>query len=153
VRLAANRPESSTPFDQPSRDSCSLAGFRGRDYLGRGPDLEIPSLGNGCLIRRRPSRIHPATCDQLRDLVRVGTDRPPWPDPWCRVMNPAPHRPVPVCVRVGLRPARSSPARADAQEAINLFALAVRLKLRADDLAKLLSAYPSSGSNIAYMLA
>ena len=35
----------------------------------------------------------------------------------------------------------------DAHEAINLFALAVRLGLRTDDLGRSLSAYPSSGND------
>lgn len=40
----------------------------------------------------------------------------------------------------------------DAEEVVNLFALAVRLKLSADELAQLLSAYPSQASNIGSML-
>lgn len=40
----------------------------------------------------------------------------------------------------------------EAEEVINLFALSVRLKLRATDLGKLISAYPSGASNIASML-
>ncbi|MBL6455278.1 NAD(P)/FAD-dependent oxidoreductase [Belnapia sp. T6] len=39
-----------------------------------------------------------------------------------------------------------------AEEVINLFALAVRLRLPARDLARMLSAYPSGGSNISSML-
>ena len=39
-----------------------------------------------------------------------------------------------------------------AEEVINLFALAIRLGLGAGDLDRLISAYPSEGSNIASML-
>lgn len=41
----------------------------------------------------------------------------------------------------------------NAEEAINLFALAVRLDLGADQLRRLVPAYPSAGSDIGYMLA
>lgn len=40
----------------------------------------------------------------------------------------------------------------EAEETINLFALAVRLRLPASDLGRLLSAYPSGGSNVEGML-
>jgi glutathione reductase (NADPH) len=40
----------------------------------------------------------------------------------------------------------------DAHEVINLFALTIRLGLKAEDLGKLLSAYPFALSNIANML-
>lgn len=38
------------------------------------------------------------------------------------------------------------------EEAINPFALAIRLGLAADDLRRLVPAYPSEASNIGYML-
>jgi glutathione reductase (NADPH) len=40
----------------------------------------------------------------------------------------------------------------NAEEAINLFALAIRLGLSADQLRQLVPAYPSEGANIGYML-
>ncbi len=40
----------------------------------------------------------------------------------------------------------------DAEEAINLFGLAIRLDLTAHDMRRLVAAYPSEGANLAYML-
>jgi glutathione reductase (NADPH) len=41
----------------------------------------------------------------------------------------------------------------NAEEVINLFALAMRLDLSADQLRRFVPAYPSAGSDIGYMLA
>ena len=39
-----------------------------------------------------------------------------------------------------------------AEEVINLFAMAIRLGLRADDIKRMIYAYPTSSSDISYMV-